>query len=96
MEIIGAVRSLSRHIATPLEMLNYIYRENVLDIYPNLSIALRLLLTLPVTVASGERSFSALKRLKTYLRSTVSQDWLSAFASVTIEHKVRRKLDMDT
>lgn len=93
MEIIGPVRSLLPHISSPFRMLDYIYKENVLDIYPNLSIALRLLLTLPVTVASGERSFSAPKRLKTYLRSTMSQDRLSAFA---IEHEVRRTLDMES
>lgn len=46
-----------------------IYKENILDIYPNLSIALRLL-ALPVTVSSGERSFSSLRLIKTYLRST--------------------------
>ena len=35
------------------------------------------LLTLPVAVASGEWSFSALKLIKTYMRSTMSgsQDW---------------------
>lgn len=46
---------------SPIDMLRYIYRENVLYLYPNLSIALRLLLTVPVRVASGERSFSRLK-----------------------------------
>lgn len=42
-----------------------------------ISIAFRLLPTLLVTLASGERSFSALKLIKTYLRSTMSQDRLS-------------------
>jgi hypothetical protein len=35
------------------------------DCYPNVSIAYRILLTVPVTVASAERSFSKLKLLKT-------------------------------
>lgn len=34
---------------------------------------LRILLTMPVTTATAERTFSALRRLKTYLRSTMSQ-----------------------
>ena len=33
--------------------------------FPNFYIALRTLLTIPVTVASGERSFSKLKLIKT-------------------------------
>jgi hypothetical protein len=43
------------------------------DCYPNASIAYRMLFTVSVTVASAERSFSKLKLLKNYLRSTMSQ-----------------------
>jgi len=96
MEIEGAGRSFPPQITSPLEMLEHIYKESVLDIYPHLSIALRHLLTLPVTVASGERSFSTLKRLKTYMRSTMSQHRLSALATISIEHEVRKTLDMDS
>ncbi|XP_070411111.1 52 kDa repressor of the inhibitor of the protein kinase-like [Nothobranchius furzeri] len=96
LEIQSAVRAYPKHVSSPWEALAYIYNENILDIYPNLSIALRLLLTLPVTVASGERSFSALKLIKTYLRSTMSQDRLSALAVIAIERDVRKSLDMES
>ena len=43
------------------------------DCYPNVSVAYRILLTVPVTVALAKRSFSKLKLLKNYLRSTMSQ-----------------------
>ena len=62
--------------------------------YPNLSIALRLLLTLRVTVASGERSFSKLKLIKTYLRTTMTQERLSSLAVLSIEQEIRKSLDM--
>ncbi|KAK5869183.1 hypothetical protein PBY51_010133 [Eleginops maclovinus] len=76
-------------------MLDYIYSEKLLDLYSNLSIALRLLLTLPVSVASGERSFSSLKRIKNYMRSTMSQERLSGLALMSIESDVRRSLDLE-
>ena len=77
-------------------MLDYIYREDGLLLqYQNLSIALRLLLTLPVTVASGERSFSKLKLIKTYLRTTMSQDRLSDLGILSIEQDIRKSLDME-
>ena len=41
---------------------------------------LRLYLTLPVTSCTAERSFSCLRRLKTFLRSTVSQKRLNHIA----------------
>uniref|UniRef100_A0A8I6Z2G2 HAT C-terminal dimerisation domain-containing protein n=1 Tax=Hordeum vulgare subsp. vulgare TaxID=112509 RepID=A0A8I6Z2G2_HORVV len=39
--------------------------------YPNISIAYRILFTMHVTVVSAKRSFSKLKLLKNYLRSTM-------------------------
>ncbi|GBN31780.1 hypothetical protein AVEN_169561-1 [Araneus ventricosus] len=42
-------------------------------------------LTLPVTVATGERSFSKLKLIKTYLQSNTSQERLVGLATTSIE-----------
>ena len=58
-------------ITTALEALNCIHKNAAS--FPNLCIALRILLTMPVTVASAERSFSKLKLIKTYLRTSMSQ-----------------------
>ncbi|GBO01513.1 hypothetical protein AVEN_36108-1 [Araneus ventricosus] len=41
---------------------------------PNIYILLKLLAVVPVSVATVERSFSSLKRLKTYLRNTTSKN----------------------
>ena len=57
-----------------------------LHYFPNTIIAYRILLTIPVTVASAERSFSKLKLLKSYLRSTMSQDRLNGLALIAIEN----------
>ena len=38
---------------------------------------LQLFLTIPVTTATSERTFSALRRLKTYLRTTMGQERLN-------------------
>ncbi|XP_057802667.1 uncharacterized protein LOC131017936 [Salvia miltiorrhiza] len=67
----------------------------VSDCFPNVSIAYRILLTIPVTVASAERSFSKLKLIKSYLRSTMSQERLNGLAVLCIEHEVLEKLDLE-
>ena len=51
------------------------------------------MLNIPVTIASAERSFSKLKLIKTYLRSTVSQDRLHGLAMLSIEKKMLEQLD---
>uniref|UniRef100_A0A3B1J7P5 TTF-type domain-containing protein n=1 Tax=Astyanax mexicanus TaxID=7994 RepID=A0A3B1J7P5_ASTMX len=95
-EINSSLHTFPDHVATcPFDMLNYIYSEKLLDLYSTLSIALRLLLTLPVSVASGERSFSALKLIKTYMRSTMGQERLTGLALMSIEREVCRSLDME-
>ena len=58
-------------------------------------VAYRILLTIPVTVALAERSFSKLKLIKTYLRTTMSQDRLSGLAMISIENEFLDKLKYD-
>jgi hypothetical protein len=43
-------------ILKPIDMLRYIIRNNLEEIFPNMVIAIRILLSLPVTVAEAERS----------------------------------------
>ena len=50
--------------------------------------------TLPVTVAEAERSFSKLKLIKTYLRSTIAQERLDSLAIISIENEAARALDL--
>ena len=66
-----------------------------MDMFPNVLLAYKILLTIPVTVASAERSFSKLKILKSYLRSTMSQERLNGLAIVSIESKFLADVDYD-
>ena len=52
-------------------------------------------LTIPVTSCSSERSFSGLRRLKTYLRSTMGQARLNHVALLDLHNHVARKMDLD-
>ncbi len=61
-----------------LELITFMHDKDLSEIYPNFWTALRIALTLPVTVAQAERSFSKLKLIKSYLRSTMSQEQLSS------------------
>ncbi|XP_070055245.1 uncharacterized protein [Nicotiana tomentosiformis] len=75
---------------TQIDILNHIKR---LDSFPNAYIAYRIMLTIPVTVASAERSFSKLKLIKSYLRSTMSQNRLNGLAILSIEKKLLQETD---
>ena len=53
--------------------------------------ALQILSVIPATSCSAERSFSSLRRLKTYLRSTMGQERLSNLALLHIEREYVNK-----
>lgn len=76
-----------------IEMFEFVRNINC---FPNISIAYRILFTVPVTVASAERSFSNLKLLKNYLRSTMSQERLNGLATICIEKDLLDKVNIDT
>lgn len=76
----------------PKDILLYISAMG-LEAYSTLVVALKLLLTIPVSVASCERSFSKLKLIQSYLRSTMTQERLTNLAILSIESDVASALD---
>jgi hypothetical protein len=73
----------------PLDILKFVKK---MGIFPNALIAYRILLTIPVTVASAERSFSKLKLLNTYMRSTMKQERLNGLATIALEIECLEKI----
>lgn len=62
-----------------------------LGTYPAVAVMLQIFATIPVTTATGERSFSALKYIKNYLRSTMGEQRLNGLAHMFIN----RDIDID-
>lgn len=75
-----------------LTLYNDLQSEVLRDTFPQILNLSSLLLTLPITVASVERSFSALKRIHTYLRNSQTEDRLSDLALLSIEKRLLLKI----
>ena len=73
--------------------LQLLYEYRILSVFPQLQKLLTLYLTIPVTVASAEGSFSKLKLIKTYLRSTMGQSRLADLALLSIENAEAKIVD---
>ncbi|XP_052622865.1 uncharacterized protein LOC128128093 [Lactuca sativa] len=80
----------SRSPWTSIQIMEYARR---MDMFPNVLVAYKILLTVPVMVASAERSFSKLKLLKSYLRSTMTQERLNGLAILSIESDFLKNID---
>ena len=68
-----------------LDLLNVLAKWELQDAYPNIERALKTFLTMPTTVGIAERTFSKLKTIKSYLRSTSGQQCTSSLALLSIE-----------
>jgi len=77
-----------------LRMHRLITGAKLQSLFPNIEIALRIYLCLMVTNCSGERSFSKLKRIKSDLRSTMSQDRLNRLTLMSLEYEVLRDIEL--
>jgi len=52
-------------------------------------------LTFPITVTSGKKSFSALKVIKTFLRSSIQQEYLNSSAFMSTNSEIRKGSKVD-
>ena len=79
-----------------LHLLNLIHKRGLQNIFPQTCIALRIFITMPVSVAEGERSFSKLAIVKNHPRSSMGQDRLSSLVLLSCEHDLAKALNYDS
>ncbi|XP_053467751.1 uncharacterized protein LOC128599809 isoform X1 [Ictalurus furcatus] len=80
---------------SPGQLLSFLAQKDLMKTVPEATKLLQLVLTIPATAVSVERSFSALKRLRTYSRNRTDQGRLSSLAMISIETERLLKLKED-
>ena len=79
--------------STLKEVLDLVFELDLISAFPQIVLLLQFLLTFPLTSVSTERSFSTLNRVRTFLRSTMSQSRLSSLAKISIEKIILKELE---
>lgn len=74
------------------EVIDLFIKNDVKSVFTEAYMLFCLILTIPSTSASAERSFSCLKRIKTYLRNSTSQERLTQLSNIAIEKSVLNHL----
>lgn len=90
----GHLKSIGTEAPKTIQnMCAFIRQKNMVNIYPYIDISLRMLLCTPVSNCSTERSLSALKRIKSYLRSCSKENRLNSLAIMSIEANLTLEID---
>ena len=91
-ELAVIFRDVDMHKDSVTQLCNYMLSFDLVDVFPEAYKLSKLIITIPASSSSAERSFSALKRIKTYLRNAQGQDRLSSLAMLSIEKSLLSEL----
>ena len=83
------------HLKSAEEMESFLIFKNAsfATTYPDVCTAYMMYITVPVTVTTAERSFSKLKLIINFLRSSMSKESLSGLVLLSIENERAKNLD---
>lgn len=71
-----------------VDLYHVLVENNLENVFSETVNLLKIIITTPMTTAEAERCFSTLKRIKTFLRNTMSQERLNALAMLSMEKRL--------
>lgn len=86
---------VSMKISRPEELLEFIVQYGDKSVFPNLHIAVQIMLTIAISIASCERLFSKLKLILSYLRASMGLNRLCDLALLSIDREETKKTDFE-
>ncbi|XP_057774970.1 uncharacterized protein LOC130993949 [Salvia miltiorrhiza] len=85
-----------QHVETLPELCQLLSKTGKSAIYYLVDRLIKLILTLPISTATSERAFSAMKIVKTRLRNKMEDDFLSSSLIMFIEREIAQSFDVDS
>ena len=77
-------RRQEMHKCDLVKILAEMEENNLVESFTEIAKLLNILITIPMCSTEAERTFSALKRIKTYLRNTMGQSRLNSLSIISI------------
>ncbi|XP_047306183.1 uncharacterized protein LOC124909557 [Impatiens glandulifera] len=92
----GRVKAENLKVSTLVELCQQLTESGRSKVYVMLTRLIHLVLTLPVSTATTERSFSAMKKVKTELRNKMEDDFLADCLTFYIERDLAKDINVDS
>ena len=80
-----STQTVRNECKTPAQLLRFLYQNDLVQTVSEATKLLKLVLTVPATTSSVKRSFSALKKIKTYNRNRTEEKRFSSLSIIAIE-----------
>ena len=100
-----ALENFRNQTATAKHFMRSKHPKDITDIFTELNVLpasfdqliklIKIIITLPVTTASNELFFSALKRVKSYVRTTTGNERISSRLLMTVDNEFVKYLDIE-
>ncbi|XP_065662954.1 uncharacterized protein LOC136085562 [Hydra vulgaris] len=87
--------SCKEKVSSPEQLLMFIVEYGDENVFPNMRIALQILLTIAVSVASCERTFSKIRLINSYLRTSMDQSRLCDLALLSLKRENTEEINFD-
>jgi len=84
-DVVHEEQEQPHNAASMVSLFSLFCKVNLKSVFPNLYMALKIAVTLPVSGTTTERSFSKMKLIKTRLRSTMGNDRLEGLMRMSCE-----------
>ena len=78
------------------KLLKVFGKNSLHNLYPNIFEVVRIIATLPVTVASCERAHSKVKIINNYLRASISGERLESLVQISIERDMADRIELSS
>eukprot|EP00795_Rhopilema_esculentum_P001844 gene1844-16336_t len=79
-----------RQCCGAVPLLHHLMESNLADTFSETVQLLKIIMTIPMSSCEAERCFSTLKRIKNFLRNTMSEERLNALAMLSMEKSLIR------
>lgn len=93
--LLDIARTKNKKLESLSEVIDFLVESGTMELIPEIWRFTRLLLTIPVSSCTAERAFSSLRRLKTYLRSTMGAKRLNNIAVLSVYKEMASEVDID-
>lgn len=96
LDICNSKSIFLKNLGDAVSFLSVPEHESIKELIPEIVKLIKMMLTIPISTCTAERSFSSLRRLKTYLRNNMTQRRLNDIAILHVNRDLAQEISLES